>query len=98
MVELNNVSNTVTSGMVAVMIGLIIGGVTLLASLYLLPEIQLEIDEIDNDSQYEGVIDDIPGYSLLTNIGPLVLAFGAVIGTVLVVLAGAVLAVLKGME
>lgn len=76
--------------MKVVVVGLLLGGITLLVALNFLPEIQLEVNDIENSTDYSGVISEIPGYSLLSNVGMLTLSFGALISVLLLVVGSAI--------
>lgn len=67
-----------------IMVAFFVGALTLLAAVYLLPEVQTIINGVDSN-----VTDDITGYGLLTSLGMLVLVFGGIIAVVVLVLRAA---------
>lgn len=67
--------------MVGVMLAFVVGALTLLSAIYILPEVQTIIDNQDSN-----VTDSITGYGLLEQLGMLVLVFGGIIAVVVLVL------------
>lgn len=75
--SLDSNAKKIISKAVALLIAIVVGAVTLLAILYMMPEIESVIAEV-------GEV-DIPGFELLTNLGTILLVLGALIGILVVI-------------
>lgn len=77
---LGSKANKVVSKSTALMIAIIVGAVTLLAVIYIMPEVADVIAEVEGE---EGV--DLTGFDLLTTLGPILLVLGALIGLLIMI-------------
>lgn len=72
-------ANEVVSKSVALLIAVMVGAVTLIGVVYLMPEIADIITQVETD----GV--DITGFGLLTTLGPILIVLGAIIGLLVII-------------
>ena len=72
-------ANEVVSKSVALLIAVMVGAVTLIGVVYLMPEIADIITQVETD----GV--DITRFGLLTTLGPILIVLGAIIGLLVII-------------
>lgn len=72
-----SVANDVVGKAVALLVAIVVGAVTLLSVVYMMPE----IDQIITDV---GTV-DIPGWGLLTNLGTILLVLGSLVGILVII-------------
>lgn len=72
-------ANQVVSKSVALLIAVMVGAVTLIGVVYLMPEIADIISEVESNDV------DITGFGLLTTLGPILIVLGAIIGLLVII-------------
>ncbi len=72
-------SNTINKS-IALLVAILTGAVTLIAVMFLIPEMEAMIAEAGAEEV------DIPGFGLLETLGPFLIVFGAILGIMVILL------------